>query len=80
MLNYACLHGFTELTKEMFKVKSLLYTDYVVSNVCSHKCLRGGSPPTKMSRLDISFEDIFLDFLIKVQSWGAHGRRKRNIK
>lgn len=74
MLNYACLHGFTELTKEMFKVKSLLYTDYVVFNVCSLKCLRWGSPPTKLSRLiDIMFEDIFLDFLTKVKSWGAHG-------
>ncbi len=51
MLNYAGLHRFAELTKETLKVKSLSFPDYIVSNVCSVKCLGWGSPPTKLSGL-----------------------------
>lgn len=74
-LNYAGLHRFIELTKEMLKVKSLSFPDYVVSNVCSFKCLRWGLPPTKLSGLiNTRLVDTFLDFLKKVRSWEeAHG-------
>lgn len=66
MLNYAGLHRFVELTKEALKVKSLSFPDYIVSNVCSVKCLRWGSPPTKLSGLiDITPK---VTFLTKVRS------------
>ncbi len=60
MLNYAGLHRFVELTKETLKVKSLSFPDYIVSNVCSVKCLGWGSSQTKLSGLiDITLCHFF---------------------